>query len=253
LTKKDKPWEWTETHQMAFENLKNQFMKTPMLAMPNLDLPIRIECDTSDFAYGAILSQLMEDNLWHPVAYISKSFNPTEQNYDVHDKELYAIVHALEAWRYYLEGCKYQTEIWTDHKNLEYFQKSQKLSRQQARWAQFLMRFDFELSHKPGKTNRADELSRREDHKMGIENDNKDVALLPEKMFMARFMGRREFEKSEKMLMRKIRIKEEEIQVLGNQEWQEKIKKEDRYNEDVVKAIETITSGSESLAKGLKE
>jgi hypothetical protein len=133
LTKKDKSWEWTEVHQTAFEKLKSQFTKTPMLAMPNMDLPMRIECDTSDFAYGAILSQLMEDNLWHPVAYISKSFNPTERNYDVHNKELYVTVYALEAWRYYLERCKYQIEIWMDHKNLEYFQKSQKLSRRQAR------------------------------------------------------------------------------------------------------------------------
>jgi hypothetical protein len=140
------------------------------------------------------------------------------------------------------------------HKNLEYFWKLQKLSRRQARWAQFLTRFDFELSHKPGKTNRADELSRREDHKTGIEDNNKDVILLPEKLFKARFGGRREFERSEKMLLCKIRIKEEEVKILGIQEWQEKIKKEDQYDEDVVKAIDTIkTSGSESLAKGLKE
>jgi hypothetical protein len=89
---------------------------------------------------------------------------------------------------------------------------------------------------------------------MEIEDNNKDVILLPEKLFKARFVGRREFERSEKMLMRKIRIKEEEVKILGNQEWQEKIKKEDQYNEDVVKTIDTIkTSGSESLAKGLKE
>jgi hypothetical protein len=89
---------------------------------------------------------------------------------------------------------------------------------------------------------------------MGIENNNKDVVLLPEKLFKARFVGRREFERSEKMLMRKIRIKEEEVKMLGNQEWQERIKKEDQYDEDVVKAIDMIKmSESESLAKGLKE
>jgi hypothetical protein len=87
LTKKDKLWEWTEIHQAAFEKLKNQFTKTPMLAMPNPDLPMRIECDASDYAYGAILSQLMEDNLWHPVAYISKSFNLTESD-EVHDLDI---------------------------------------------------------------------------------------------------------------------------------------------------------------------
>jgi hypothetical protein len=154
--------------------------------MPDTQRPMRIECDASDYAWGAILSTQMDDGLWHPTAYLSKSMTDAERNYDIHDKELRAIIGSLEAWRHYLEGCKYTIDIWTDHKNLEYFQKAQKLSRRQARWAQFLTRFDFTLTHKPGKHNKADELSRRRDHKQGIENDNADQVVLPGKLFSNR-------------------------------------------------------------------
>ena len=52
-----------------------------------------------------------------------------ERNYDVHDKEMLGIMHALEAWQHYLEGCQYRFEIWTDHRNLEYFMSAKKLNR----------------------------------------------------------------------------------------------------------------------------
>jgi hypothetical protein len=87
------------------------------------------------------------------VAYLSKSLTEPEHNYDIYDKELLAIVKALDAWRHYLEGAENTVEIYMDHKNLEYFKKAQKLSKQQDRWAQFLSKFDFTLIHKPGKTN----------------------------------------------------------------------------------------------------
>ena len=96
--------------------------------MVDPDKLLRIESDASDFAWGAILSQLEKDGKWHPVAYISKTLSDAERNYDVHNKELKAIIGALETWRHYLEGAKYPIEIWTNHQNLEYFKKSQKLS-----------------------------------------------------------------------------------------------------------------------------
>src|SRR5271169_3518765 len=98
-------------------------------------------------------------------------------------KNYLRFIRALNSWRHYLEGCKHKIEIWTDHRNLEYFQKAQNLSRRQARWAQFLTRFDFSLEHKPGKTNKADGLSRRIDHREGIETDNQGWTLLPDHLF----------------------------------------------------------------------
>jgi len=73
-----------------------------------------------------------EDKLWRPVVFLSKSLNETERNYEIHDKEMLAIIRRLENWRHLLEGVRFKFKIWTDHKNLEYFMKAQKLNRRQA-------------------------------------------------------------------------------------------------------------------------
>jgi len=125
------------------------------------------------------LSIKCEDNKWRPVAYISKSLNETERNYEIHDKEMLAVIRCLEAWRHFLEGAKGKFEIWSDHKNLEYFMSNQKLNRRQARWALYLSRFNFVLKHVPGgKMGKADGLSRRSDWEKGVERDNKEQMLV---------------------------------------------------------------------------
>jgi len=84
------------------------------------------------YATGVVLSQMREDDKWHPVAYISKSLSPAERNYDIYDKEMLAVMHMLEQWRHYLEGAKHPVQILTNHKNLEYFMTAQKLNHRQA-------------------------------------------------------------------------------------------------------------------------
>jgi len=133
LVKKDKKWEWTEKEEKAFKELKGRFTKEPVLAAPDIDKKMRMEVDASDYAMGGVLSMECKDGLWRPVAFLSKLLNKTERNYKIHDKEMLAIVRGLEAWRHLLEGAQYKFEIWTDHKNLEYFMKAQKLNRRQAR------------------------------------------------------------------------------------------------------------------------
>jgi len=81
------------------------------------------------------------------VAFISKSLNTTEQNYEIHDKKMLAVIRCLEAWGHYLEGAKLEFEIWTDHKNLQYFMMSQKLNHRQARWALYLSQLNFVLKY----------------------------------------------------------------------------------------------------------
>jgi len=89
------------------------------------------------------------------------------------------VVRCLEAWRHFLEGAVEKFEIWTDHKNLEYFIKVQKLNRRQARWALYLSRFNFMLKHIPGsKMGKVNSLSRRLDWEIGVEKDNKDKTLV---------------------------------------------------------------------------
>src|SRR5271156_2641177 len=119
-----------------FELLKAKVTSSPILVLPDDSKPFRIEADSSDFATGAVLSQeSSKDGKWHPVTFLSKSLSLVEHNYKIHDKEMLAIVHALEEWRHFLEGAEHPFKVWTDHKNLEYFMTAKKLNRCQARWS----------------------------------------------------------------------------------------------------------------------
>ena len=138
MMKKDKKWDWTERQEKVFKKLKEWFTKKPVLAALDIDKEMRMEVDASDYVTGEVLSMECKDNLWRPVAFLSKSLNETERNYEIHDKEMLAIVRGLEAWRHLLEGAQTKFEIWTDYKNLEYFMKVQKLNKRQARWALYL-------------------------------------------------------------------------------------------------------------------
>jgi len=90
-----------------------------------------------------------------------------------------AVVRCLEAWRNFLEGTIAKFKIWTDHKNLEYFIKAQKLNQRQAKWVLYLSRFNFTLKHVLGsKIEKADSLSRRSDWEIGVEKDNEDKTLV---------------------------------------------------------------------------
>ena len=133
LTRKDVKWQWKKEQQKAFDELKRIFMTKPVLAAPDLDKEFRVEVDVSNYATGGVLSIKDSDELWRPVAFIFKSLSNTERNYEIYNKEMLAVVRCLEAWRHFLEEATIKFEIWTDHKNLKYFIKAQKLNRRQAR------------------------------------------------------------------------------------------------------------------------
>jgi len=86
-------------------------MTEPVLVTPDLDKEMRVEVDASDFATGGVLSIRCKDKKWRPVAYISKSLNEVERNYEIHNKEMLVIIQCLEAWRHLLEGAKDWFEI----------------------------------------------------------------------------------------------------------------------------------------------
>ena len=179
MVRKDKKWEWTEKQEKVFGELKKRFTKEPVLTAPDLDKKMQIEVDASNYATRGVLLMECEDKLWRLVAFLSKSLNEIERNYEIHNKEMLAIIRRLEAWRHLLEGAQFKFEIWTDHKNLEYFMKVQKLNRRQAQWALYLSQFDFILKHvlgvRIGKVNR---LSRRLDWKIGVKKDNEDQVII---------------------------------------------------------------------------
>jgi len=133
LVRKDEKWKWGEEQEEAFTKLKEIFTMEPVLAAPDLDKKMRVEADTSDYATGGVLSVKGQDGKWRPVVFISKLLNDMERNYEIHDKEMLAVIRCLEMWRHFLEGARTKFEIWTDHKNLEYFITNQKLNRWQAR------------------------------------------------------------------------------------------------------------------------
>ena len=90
---------------------------------------MRIEVNISDYAVEGVLSMKYKNGKWRPVAYLLKSLNEIEINYD---KKMLAVIRELKIWRHLLKGTKFKFEIWIDHKNLEYFMKAQNLNRIQA-------------------------------------------------------------------------------------------------------------------------
>jgi hypothetical protein len=162
LTKKENPWDWTKEQDEAFETLKQACVKPPVLVSFRSNEPLRFETDASDLAIGMCAKQ-ERDGKWHPIAYHSRKFTSAEENYDVHDKELLAIIVALEHWRVYAESCSDLT-IFSDHKNLVNFTTTKILNRRQVRWSETLGQYKFKIVYTPGKDNgRADALSRRTD------------------------------------------------------------------------------------------
>ena len=206
LTKKDVEFVWSEACEDAFVGLKRAITSAPVLVLANDRQPFRIKADSSDYATGGVLLQLSEeDDKYHPVAFMSKSLTPVQRNYDVHDKELLAIIRCLEEWRYLLEGARHPVEIWTDHRNLTYFREARDLNRRQARWALYLTRFDYTLEHRPGSSmGEPDALSRRADHGKG-EEDNKGVVLLPPDVFAIHAMQATVLRGPEQEILRDIR------------------------------------------------
>ena len=81
------------------------------MAAPDIDKKMRMEVDASDYTTGGVLSMECNDELWRPVAFLSKSLNEMERNYKIHDKEMLAIIRELEAWRHLLEGAQSKFEI----------------------------------------------------------------------------------------------------------------------------------------------
>jgi len=99
----------------------------------DLDKEMRVKADASEYTTGGVLSMKYEDKKWRPVAFISKSLNEIERNYEIYDREILAIVRCLDKWRHLLKETQNKFEIWSNHKNLEYFMSSQKLNRRQVR------------------------------------------------------------------------------------------------------------------------
>ncbi len=184
LTHKDQEWKWGHNEQQAFNKLKKLVTEEPVLAHPDLTQQFEVEVDASGYGVGATLVQQKEDGKKHPIGYFSATLNEAQRNYDIYDLELLAIVLAFRNWHPLLAGSPQKVVIYSDHLNLQYWRSPQKISRRVAREVLELSEYDFEIHHIAGKMNRrADTLSRRPDYDQG-EDDNRDVVVLPDKLFV---------------------------------------------------------------------
>ena len=128
------------------------------LIIPDFGKPFHIMFDASIEGTGAVLLQE-----GHPVAYCSAKNAPAERNYSTTEQELLGVIKALKNFRCYVEGAVKPVEILTDHHPNTYLQTQANLSRRQARWSEFMQRFDYVWKHVPGSKNMADAISRNPD------------------------------------------------------------------------------------------
>ena len=157
---------WSEKAGASFRQLQLAFTSAPILRHFQPHLPLTIEADASDYALGCILSQPSPQGDLHPVCFYSRKFSGAELNYPIYDKELLAVVAGFKQWRVYVEGARFPVQVYTDHKNLEYFSQARTTSRRHSRWAATLAAYDYKITYRKGAANgKADAFSRRPDYR----------------------------------------------------------------------------------------
>lgn len=158
LLKKD-AFSWTTEAESSFQALKGALTHTPVLALPNFELPFVIDTDASGIGIGAVLTQN-----GHPLAYFSKKLNPKMQAASTYERELFAVTEAVAKWRTYLLGNHFV--IRTDQKSIKELSSQVVHTPAQQRFIIKLLGYDFSIEYKPGSTNTvADALSRTQQEK----------------------------------------------------------------------------------------
>jgi RNase H-like domain found in reverse transcriptase len=182
LLKKERKFECMEECMEALDKLIKIVTSNLVLHRPNYVLPFTLEVDTLQYATGAILYQPNDKGQLCPVGYHSHTLNLAERGYDVHDRELLAIMRGLRQWHHLLLSSPFKTVVITDHANLQYYRQPQKINQQVAQYLANLANYNFTLVHKPRKLNRADHLSWQPDYDEG-KKDNEDVQVLLNVLF----------------------------------------------------------------------
>lgn len=188
LTKKGATFKWDAACQTAFQTLQNAFQQDLLLAPWDPEFPIILETDASDVAYGGVIHQRQPDGTIKPILMYSHKFKDNEKSWTVAEKELYAIVHAFENFRYFLCG-KHPLAVYSDHRNLAKFTTSLKLNDRQFRWHETLLKsgINYEIEYRPGMENTvADALSR---YQQNASEPGHFLPLLPAARFTKKAMN----------------------------------------------------------------
>ena len=183
LTRKYAHFKWTDTHQRAFEFIKDSLTTVPLLVYPNCNKPYTLYTDSSDTCIGACLTQMC-DNDEKPIYYLSHKLSKSQCKWSTVEKEAYAIHFALQKLDYYLHNAQFV--IKTDHKALKYLLESPMTNKKLCMWSLSMSGYNCTIEYIEGSKNTcADLLSRHPDnvttgHLLDsgfLENDNDDVVL----------------------------------------------------------------------------
>ncbi|XP_070679218.1 uncharacterized protein [Malus domestica] len=178
LLQKEVPFEFNKACEQAFNHLKDLLTTAPIITPPDWSIPFELMCDASDYALGAVLGQ-RKNKLPHVIYYASRTLNDAQLNYSTTEKELLAVVFALDKFRSYLIGTK--VIVFTDHAALKYLFTKKEAKPRLIRWMLLLQEFDIEIKDKKGSDNVvADHLSRlvREEELLPISETFPDEQLL---------------------------------------------------------------------------
>lgn len=153
----------------AFDKIKLLLQEQIELYQPDYKKPFDLTTDASNFAIGAVLSQ---DK--HPITFISRTLTTTEQNYTTNEKEILAIVWALQKLRNYLYGVSNLT-IYTDHQSLIYSISEKNPNTKLKRWKNFIAEFGAEIKYKPGYQNVVADALSRHHGQINFNNTNETI------------------------------------------------------------------------------
>ena len=169
LIKKEVKWIWEEEEENAFNTLKENFLKTVILAHPDPKLPFVLQTDSSDIGLGGVLYQVDQSGNELVIQFMSRAFRGPELNYTTTEKELLAVVYGLKKVRLYLLGNKFT--IKTDHHALKFLKPDNIMHDRLVRYLLFLQNFDYEIIHIKGKSNLVPHLLSRRPHDQSEDNE----------------------------------------------------------------------------------
>ena len=172
LLEKDTRFNFDESCQNSFEEIKSRLVEAPIMAKPDWNREFEIMCDASDFAMGVVLGQKAE-KVFKAIYYASKTFNEAQENYSTTEKEMLAIVFACEKFRPYILGS--HVIIHTDYAAIKYLMAKKEAKPRLIRWVLLLHEFDLGIKDKKGCDNViADHLSRVE--KPVVQDEEREIA-----------------------------------------------------------------------------